>query len=114
MCRYEKMKPAGIILYILSWGPIIWTFLILIAARFCYAGGYKLFYPMRDLFLIGLAFYILIGFWIWLLLLLFLMWKKKLTQKQCIVTISLTVFGILAAYLSLHYDVFGVSGSYID
>lgn len=113
-------KVGKILLYILSWGPLVWTILILIAARnYNYpedSFDYNSFkHSMKEIFFFSMAFYVLWGgFFIWLGLTILLTWKKIITKRQCIVNISLTTIGILSAYLALDYDIFGVSAYYLD
>lgn len=112
------MKRAGkILLSILSWAPLAWTILALIAAKFCYSShtGYTLFYPLKSGIILAIIIYVLYGgFFIWLFLNVFLWQKKIISKKRFLYNILLTALGILSGYLALHYDVFGLSGSYID
>lgn len=112
------MSKAGkILFYILSWTPLAWSILILTAARFCFINQttFPIFYPMKIYFYWTALFYLVYGgFFIWLALIILLTWKKIITKRQCIINIILTVVGILSAYLSLHFDIFGVMGTYID
>jgi hypothetical protein len=109
-------KAGKTVLQILTWGPLIWTLLILFEAKhFNFAiDSFKRNLP-KDLFFWTAAFYILYGgFFIWLALTALFALGKKISKKQCIVHVSIIAIGILSAYLSFHFDIFCVSGCYID
>ena len=115
--NFNMNKIGKIILSILSWGPFVWTILILTAARMYHVNPttHSIFYPMKKYFLLSAEFYIVYGgFFIWIALTVLLTWKKIITRRQCVINICLTILGLLTAYLSIHYDIFGVRRSYID
>lgn len=102
------MNKAGkILLFFLSVFPLLWTIIILVAAYF--------YIQLLKNFLVtsGMIYY-LIGPITWFILLLFMIWKKKISKKEMILCICLMLLGIFAAYYSISHDVFGVRGSYID
>lgn len=117
MVNTKVIRVSKIILSILSWGPLIWTILILFAARFTFISPttHSILYPFHKWIIIAAVFYVRWGgFFIWLSFNILLTWKKTITKKQCIYNILLTIIGLLCAYLSWHYDIFGLSGNYID
>lgn len=102
------LRLSKIVLSVLSWGPLAWTLLSLCAARFG-------LYSLKNLVIFAAICYVLYGgFILWVLLNSILTWKRLITNKQCLYHISVTAIGLLGAYLSWHYDVFGFAGSYID
>ena len=117
MIKTNIIRTGKIILSILSWGPLIWTVLILLAAKFTFISPttHSILYPFRKYLIISVVFYVRWGgFIIWLLLNIVLTWKSIITKRQCTYYVLLTVIGLLCAYLSWHYDIFGLSGQYID
>lgn len=117
MVNTKIMRVSKIVLLILSWWPLTWTILILLAAKFTFISPttFSIFYPFKKYLEFALLFYVIYGgFFIWLLLNIVFTWKGIITKRQCIYYVLLTVIGLLCAYLSLHYDIFGLRGSYID
>ncbi len=105
---------AKFLLALLSWIPLVWTMVILAAA---YGSGYHHppFEPGLRNFLVSFAeLYIPAGFIIWLVLLVWLSIQKIISAKRRNFYIVLMLAGILCAMLALSYDVFGVSGVYLD
>lgn len=113
-------RTVKIILTILSWAPLVWTILILIASHiyhnstgsFSFDSSINL---LKEYFRWALFFYVFCGgFFIWLALSIFLTWRIIITKKQCITNISLVTIGIVLAYLAFKYDAFGVIDYYFD
>jgi hypothetical protein len=112
-------KAGKIFFYILSWAPLVWTILILVAALLHSfidsSGSYSFKHALVNIFGWAFFFYVFYGgFLIWFALTILLTWKKIITKRQSIINIFLAVAGILAAYLTLHYDIFGVIGCGLD
>ena len=102
------MKLLRYILFpVLSWGPLAWTILILICAKFYWTS-------VRDLFVWIAVYYVFFGLAIWLLSGIILKWKKAITTRQLLIHVAALLIGMLCAYSSIHFDVFSLSGAYID
>ena len=117
MVNPKTIRVSKIALSILSWGPLIWTILILFAAKLTFISPttHSILYPFKKYLILSAIFYVLWGgFFIWLILNSLLTWEKIITKKQCIYNVLLTLIGLLSAYLSIRYDIFGLSGNYID
>lgn len=98
------------ILLFISGLPLLWTIGILICAYF-----YVRHPDMVTFFMISAVIYLMYGGLVaWLLTLLILVVMKKISVKTSLINLALVAAGLLAAYLSITYDVFRVSGSYID
>jgi hypothetical protein len=109
------LKAAKVILVILSWAPFVWTALALFSARFALSISADLHYFLKDIVMSSLLFYFMYGgFLIWLFLNIFFGWKNIITKKQCLFYFLLSAAGLLCAYLCWQYDVFGLSGTFID
>lgn len=115
------MSKAGkIVLYILSFTPIVWTVLILICSYFYYKP--KLFRVkdiggiiyLSDIFFITAYYYVLFGILIWLFTAIYLGYKKYIEMKKILLLGFFLLLGIAIAYLSIYYDIFCVRGCYID
>ena len=89
--------------------PILWTIAILISAYF-----YIRHPDLVELFLFAVVIYFLGGLELWVIVLFVLTWKRQISVKEFTFNICIIGFGILLAFLSLKYDIFGVSRSYID
>lgn len=109
---------AKFLLALLSWIPLVWTMVLLVAS---YGYGYStpgesysIKNNLRD-FLVSFAeLYIPAGFIMWLVFLVWLSIQKIISAKRRNFYIVLMLAGILCAMLALSYDVFGVSGVYLD
>jgi hypothetical protein len=102
------MNKAGkIFLFSLSIFPLLWTIIILIAAYFH-------IHLLKGLLLGSGIIYYYFGSVTWLILLIFIGWKKKITAKEIIISICLMLLGIFTAYYSISHDIFNVRGGYID
>lgn len=114
------MKIGKILFYILSWVPLVWTLLILIASYNYHftddSYEYDIFInSLKYYFKLVLIFYVVYGgFFIWLILTMFLTSKKIITKRKCIINISLVTIGIALAYFAAKYDIFLVSDYYLD
>lgn len=105
---------AKIFLALLSWIPLVWTLVILVAA-YGYGFSHASFEPGLRNFLIRFAtLYITGGFILWLVLLVWLSIQKIISGKRRNFYVVLMLAGVLCAMLALSYDLFGVSGSYLD
>lgn len=114
------MNKAGkILLYLFSCLPLLWTATILLASltlnwRGLYdLGGSLLIYNKAFIVKILPIFYFILTP-IYSALMTYLKVKQKISTRIFIINITLTLIGILAAYLSLQFDIFCVSGCYID
>ena|ERR1700746_2612351 len=115
-------KAGKVFLYLYSCLPLLWTVTILIGAlsltiswRGLYDfGGCFLVHNKEFIVRILPIIFFLIGTPIYSTLVTFLKMKQKISTRSLIINISLTLLGILAAYLSIHFDLFCVSGCYID
>lgn len=113
------LKATRILYIILSWLPIIWLITILM---FAYDYNYNVDSfdftstknKIRGILNWILIYYYYFGFYVWILLTVFLTWKKVITKKQLIVCITATFLGICLVILTLKKDIFGVSGGYLD
>ena len=92
MVNFNIIRASKILLLILSWGPLIYTVLILLS--------YSVTLPFMDIILLASLLYLIYGGpFVWLLLNSVLTWKKVITKRQCVYNILLTSFGLLWAYL---------------
>jgi hypothetical protein len=109
------MRIVKALFAVLSWGPSVWTVLILVAAYCCYRSPlcYDIFYPMKGPFILLLVFYMFIGSITWALLLLVLLLKRQ-NSRWLLFHVCLAAAGVFAGWYSLAHDVFNVSGGYID
>lgn len=111
-------KICKFLLAFLSWAPLVWTVILLVSAYEDRYGGSpalrQLKYGIEHGLVAWAAFYVPIGFLIWLLLLILLSWKKLVNSKQRNLLIILVVAGIMGAVLTLYFDVFCVNGCYLD
>lgn len=115
-------RVGKIFLYFISSLPLLWTVAILIGAlsltiswRGLYDfGGSFLVHKKEFIVRILPIIYFLFGTPIYSALVTFLKMKNKISTRSLIINISLTLVGILTAYLSIHFDIFCVSGCYID
>ena len=97
-------------LLIISLLPTFWTIAILIAAYF-----YIWSHGLVDFFLWTAVIYFIFGGLIsWIATLIILTLLKKLSIQQTLCYLLITACGILLAYLSLAFNIFGVAGNYID
>ncbi|MES2763442.1 MAG: hypothetical protein V4677_14605 [Bacteroidota bacterium] len=102
-------RSKHICLYLISCAPILWTILILGCAFFdIHTQG------LEMAFIYAALFYVYGGLYLWILTLITLRFYKKITTKQMIIHIALMLLGMMAAYLSLVYNVFCVSGCFFD
>lgn len=113
------LKATRILYTILSWLPIIWLITILM---FAYDYNYNVDSfdftstknKIREILNWILIYYYYFGFYVWILLTVFLTWKKAITKKQLIICITVALLGICLAFYALEKDFFGVSGGYLD
>lgn len=103
-------KIGKILVYFISGLPFLWTLFILICAFFYIRHPDLVMY-----FIYTSIFYIKYGGLIaWFIILILLRYFKKVSTKTVILNFCLVAFGLLAAYLSLTYDIFCVSGCWLD
>lgn len=119
MVNSKVIRVSKIILSILSLGPLIWTIVLLIASQF-YTYNIDSFdfnsikNSIKEMHWWCMLFYLRLGgFFIWLVVLIILSWRKQLSKKQVLIHVFLTLVGLLAAYISIKYNVGGVLG-YLD
>jgi hypothetical protein len=106
----QMTKPGKILLYFISSLPLLWTISILICAFF-----YIRHPDMVMYFIYTCIFYLKYGGLIaWTITLIILRLLKRISSKTIILNFILIACGLLAAYLSLAFDLFGVSGTYLD
>lgn len=109
---------AKFLLALLSWIPLVWTMVILAAAYgygYSLPGeGYSFESSLRHFLISFLELYTPAGFIIWLVLLVWLSIQHLISNKRRNFYIILVLAGVLCAMLALSYDVFGVSGVYLD
>lgn len=109
-----------ILLSLFSALPLLWTITILIGS-YSYRGGwiwklvghFLIKHKEPILFVLPIIYFLLCTP-IYAALLTYLKLKNRINNRQLVFQLLLLLSGLLGAYLSIHYDVFGVSGSYID
>jgi hypothetical protein len=117
------MNKAGkIFLYMFSCLPLMWTATILIGAYYFSGTGTESIFGHMERALVSKSdfisfklpiFYFLLCTPFYSALLTYLTFKKKITLRQLTINISLALIGLLAGYLSIHFDILSVWSRYI-